>query len=74
MLQKLRGRIVEQFGSQRAFATHLGIGESDVSRVIREQNRLSSATIATWAGALNISKPEIGIYFFESTVDETQTE
>lgn len=61
---KLKGRIIEKFGSQRAFAHHLGITEQTVTNKIKGKSSFSSSDIRTWSLELAIPVDEIGGYFF----------
>lgn len=61
---KLRGRIVEKFGSQNAFAKHIGVSHITISNKLHGNIGFSQADIMKWAEALEIKLEEIGIYFF----------
>lgn len=61
---KLRGRIVEKFGSQAAFAKALGISENSFSKKMNKKSRFSADDIVKMSELLEISKEEIGEYFF----------
>lgn len=61
---KLRGRIVEKFGSQSKFAEHIKLTQNTVSRKMNSDIGLSRADIMEWCQALDIRKEEIGSYFF----------
>lgn len=63
---KLRGRIVEIFGSQKAFADAIGISESTVASKLSGRLKFSQNEVFIWANALNIPKEDIGIYFFDT--------
>ena len=65
---KLRGRIVEKFGSERAFAAALGTHLNTVSRKLNGKNKLSLNDVDKWAAVLGISQGEIGTYFFAKKV------
>ena len=61
---KIRGRIVEKYGTQAAFAK--AIGKSEVT-VINKMNGKASFTdkdIVDWSNALEIDKDNVGEYFF----------
>ena len=51
---KLRGRIIEKFGSQTAFCSAVGNCTSHVSSYLKGKTTLSQNTIAKWAAALDI--------------------
>ena len=75
---KLRGRIVEKFGSQREFVKAVKNSPSYVSQYLngKEVNGkeidLSQATIDKWAAALDIDVSEIPVFFFTKKVHETE--
>ena len=73
---KLRGRIIEKFGSQGAFASAVGRSVSFVSQYLNGKNNvdLDQTTIDKWAEALDISFDEIPVYFFTKKVHETEQE
>lgn len=61
---KLKGRIVEVFGSQSAFASKLGISMVSVSRKLNCKTEFSQHDIEEWSRLLNIQLSEYGDYFF----------
>ena len=61
---KLRGRIIEKFGSQEQFASHLSISNVTLSRKMTGKIGFSQGDITEWCKALNIDRDEIGRYFF----------
>lgn len=61
--RKLKGRIIEKYGTMSAFADAIGESKQCVSRLIRLK-RLSTLTISKWAKALDICVEDIGPYFF----------
>jgi len=67
---KLRGRIVEKFGSMRAFSTALGTQVQQVSRKINSDVGFTKEDIFRWCELLDIQTEEIGIYFFTLKVQE----
>ena len=69
---KLRGRIIEKFGSQNAFAKAVNKSISFVSQYLHGKKSLDQATIDTWANALDISVADIPIFFFTKKVHETE--
>ena len=62
---KLRGRIVEKFGSQAAFARELGVTRGTINNQLNSPNGLSQCTITKWSELLEIPANEIGEYFFK---------
>ncbi len=61
---KLRGRIIEVFGSQSKFAEFVGQSEQIVTAKLSGRSSFTQENIITWASALNIDQSEIGSYFF----------
>lgn len=61
---KLKGRIIELFGSQTAFAEHLGRNDAYVSRYLSGSASFTQKVIELWREALQISIEDIGHYFF----------
>lgn len=69
---KLRGRIVEKFGSQTAFSQVVGNATSYISLYLCGKTVLSQDTIAKWAAALDIPPEELDAYFFTPKVHEME--
>ena len=61
---KLRGPIVEIFGSQSKFAESIGVSEVTIINKLSGKYDFSLKDIVLWANALRISEEEIGAYFF----------
>ena len=61
---KLRGRIVEKYGTMTAFAEKLNIKVQTVSRKLNSDIGFTKDDILVWSELLGIPKEEIGIYFF----------
>lgn len=61
---KLRGRIVEMYGTQGKFAEELGISKNSVSKKMNCQTEFSQEDIIRWSMLLNVKKDEYGEYFF----------
>lgn len=69
---KLRGRIIEKFGSQYAFAKHIKQSISFVSQYLNGKKNLDQPTIDKWAAALEIDTMDIPVFFFTKKVHETE--
>lgn len=65
---KLKGRIVEMCGSQRKLAEKLGCTEQTVVNKLAGRTQFSLEDVVAWCDALDISKDEIGDYFFANTL------
>lgn len=61
---KLRGRIIEKYGSQTAFAKAFGVSENTFSLKMSNKVRFSTDDITIITKMLDISEGEIGEYFF----------
>lgn len=67
---KLRGRIIEKFGSQKAFAKAYGISDNSMSKKMQGKTAISLADIEKMSGPsfLDIKDEEIPVYFFINKV------
>ena len=61
---KLRGRIVEKFGSQQAFAMELGISDCTISTKLNGHTYFTQEEIAKAVKILDIDPAEVTSYFF----------
>lgn len=61
---KLRGRIVEKFGSQNKFANALDTTTITVSNRMTGKTGFSQEDIEQWSQMLDIDPSEYGAYFF----------
>lgn len=61
---KLRGRIVECYKTQKAFAARVGISQNAFSRKMTGKAGLDQKDMVLWCELLNINRNEIGEYFF----------
>lgn len=61
---KLRGRIVEKYGTQKAFAEVVGISKNSLSMKMAGKTQFSQKDMDLWANLLDISKDEYHSYFF----------
>ena len=71
---KLRGRIIEKFGSQNAFAKAAHRSISFISQYLNGKAFLDQRIIDEWAELLEIPADEIDLYFFTKTVHEMERE
>lgn len=69
---KLRGRIIEKFGSQGKFAATVGRSQAYVSDVLNGKRYLEQRDIDAWINLLDISPIDIPAYFFNQKVHETE--
>ena len=61
---KLKGKIVEKYGSQLEFAKAFGISENTLSLKLNNKVRFTSDDIIKITDMLEIDKDEVGKYFF----------
>ena len=63
-LSKLKGRIVEKYETYTAFADRLGISSQQLSPKLNGKTAITKEDIVEWCELLDISRDEIGVYFF----------
>ena len=61
---KLRGRIVEKFGTYNAFFKQLDITNVQASRKLNGKADLSRDDIVQWCGLLDIDLKDVGQFFY----------
>lgn len=61
---RLRGRIIEKYGSQERFAETIGISSNSMSKKMNGKTGFSQRDIVKWSELLNISRSEYSEYFF----------
>ncbi len=62
---KLRGRIVEKFGTMSNFAEKIGSTRQTVSLKLTGKSEFGKKDIQRYADALDIKNDQIGVFFFE---------
>lgn len=67
---KLRGRIVEKFGTNAAFAAAMGFADSALSARLNNKTPWDGVEIHTARGLLDILPEEIPVYFFMPKFDK----
>ena len=69
---KLIGRIIEKFGSRKAFAEACGFSENTISKKLSGKMGITIKDINNWSSPelLDISSSEIPEYFFAYKVQE----
>lgn len=68
--RKLRGRIVEKYGTQDAFAKALGLSKNALSRKMTCKTMFSQNDIEKCCSLLEIEKPKLANISFHSTVGD----
>ena len=71
---KLRGRIVEKFGSQTAFSAATGDSISFINQYLNGHKVLDQKRMIKWIDILEIPDSEIDQYFFKRKVHEIEQE
>lgn len=61
---KLRGKIIEKYGTQEKFAKAVGISENSLSKKMHCKTGISQSDICLWGKLLDIPVSEYGEYFF----------
>lgn len=61
---KLRGRIVEMFGTQSEFAGKIGASEQTITNKLAGKSQFSQDDIILWCNVLGIAAGDVGDYFF----------
>lgn len=69
---KLRGRIKECFGTEKAFAAAMGMSPSNLSARLNGKIHLGGEEIKRASILLKIEDEEIGAYFFQQKFDFTE--
>lgn len=69
---KLRGRIIEKFGSQNAFAEATGNSISFISQYLNGHTVLDQRVMSKWIDLLEIPDSEIDQYFFKPKVHDIE--
>jgi hypothetical protein len=67
---KLRGRIVEYFGSQTNFASSLNLTKETLNKKLNNRVGFTQDEIRTMIDRLDIKKIEVEDYFFTLKVDK----
>ncbi len=61
---KLRGKIIEKYGSQEKFAEVIGISSNSMSKKMNGKTGFSQKDIVKWSSLLGIGESEFAVYFF----------
>ena len=68
--EKLKARIVEKFGTQKAFADAVGMYESTLSRYLATGKDWKGSKLIKACELLEIPAHEVDVYFFEPAVSK----
>lgn len=66
---KLRGKIVEVYGSQKDLSKAIGISEQTISSKLNNKKYWTQSEIEKMCELLNISPAEITAYFFTPEIE-----
>lgn len=69
---KLKGRIIENFGSVNTFAKQYGTTRQTVNNVIRGEYTPKGLALLGWLTALKIPENEAYIFFTEGLENQTE--
>ena len=69
---KLKGRIVEKFGTQNNFAQAMDMNRSTLSLKLNAKSEWSRLEVEKACGLLDIGIAEVGAYFFTEKVGISQ--
>ena len=61
---KLRGRIVEKYGTYAAFYKNLDISEVQASNKLNGKSEFSRRDIVRWCELLDIDLKDVGLFFY----------
>lgn len=67
-INKLKGKMIEKFGSQKAFAKAAGISIGCLSYKMNGKRKITYSDVVEWSNLLGIEQKDIGAYFFEQNV------
>lgn len=67
---KLRGRIVEKFGSIEAFSNNTSISYISVSKKLNNRVPISRADMMEWSELLGIPLEEYGAFYFVKKLND----
>ena len=70
--ERLQARIVEKFGTQKAFADAIGMEKSTLSRYLSQGKDWKGSLMIKAVEVLEIPADEIDSYFFEPAVVKSQ--
>lgn len=67
---KLKGRIIEKYGSFYNFADALGVSKVSLSKKMNGHSGFSRDDIVKWCGLLSIDRNDLEAYFFATDLNE----
>lgn len=70
--ERLKGRIIEKYGTRQAFCKAIGMRPSTLSKALKDGRDWRGSTLVKAVRALDIKDNEIDYYFFTLRVEEPQ--
>lgn len=67
---KLRGRIIEKYGSMSRFSEAVGLSEIALSRKLNNKIDISRENILKWSELLDIPSDEYGVFYFAKKLND----
>ena len=67
---KLRGRIIEKYGSMSRFSEAAGLSEIALSRKLNNKIDISRENILKWSELLDIPSDEYGVFYFVKKLND----
>lgn len=64
-VNKLRGKIVEKYGTCGEFAKAIGVSRNTVSYKLNDRVMITLPDLVEWSDKLGITASEIGDYFYD---------
>lgn len=61
---ELKLRVLQQFGTQGAFAKAVGLWDQEVSDILNGKRKVSETTVRSWSQVLGIPAQDVGRMFF----------
>lgn len=62
---KLRGKIVEKYGTQERFADAIGLSNTTVTKKLTGNVQFTQTDIIKWCAALGIALKDVGAFYFD---------
>lgn len=66
---RIRGKIIEKYGSCKEFSKHVAESPTTISRLLRGHGVFTQYIIYEWAVVLGMSREDIGYYFFNFDIE-----
>ena len=67
---KLRGRIIEKYGSQKEFAKAINKTEQTLSKKMNDPEGLSQKDMIEWSALLDIAAEDFGQFYFPNLLSK----